>query len=193
MSASTNEQVWIAGGWSDTPTVLKPAAVDIAELFVQCERPLGKFLVQMVGDRTLAEDLLQDVFHDAVRGQQALAAAASPSAWLFGIARNHALSAVRRQRRFRRAVELLGRRRDSDAGEFEREFVAVRDLLERHLGPDDRALVLLRYLHGFDACELARMTGLSPVAVRQRLTRARRALLAAQQSSPRDPDKGEQR
>jgi DNA-directed RNA polymerase specialized sigma24 family protein len=53
---------------------------------------------------------------------------------LFGIARNHVLSAIRRRRRFRRAVELLGRRRGSDVGEFEREFVAVRDLLERHLG-----------------------------------------------------------
>jgi DNA-directed RNA polymerase specialized sigma24 family protein len=149
MSSSASQPAWITGGWRDTPTVLASASVDIDELFAQCERPLGKFLVQMVGDRALAEDLLQDVFHDALRGEQALASADSSVAWLFGIARNHALSAIRRRRRFRRTVELLGRVRVSDAG-------------ERHLDPDDRALVLLRYLHGFDAGELGRMTGLWP-------------------------------
>ena len=40
-------------------------------------------------------------------------------------------------------------------------------------------LLVLRYLHGFDARELAAITGRSPEAVRQRLSRAKRRLLAA--------------
>ncbi|MDP9222490.1 MAG: sigma-70 region 4 domain-containing protein, partial [Actinomycetota bacterium] len=58
------------------------------------------------------------------------------------------------------------------------EIVAVRDLLERHLDADERALLLLRYLHGFDANELAEIVGSTPQAVRQRLSRSRRALVA---------------
>lgn len=152
---------------------------DVEQLFVTCERAIGKFLVQMVADRALAEDLLQDVFHDAVRGRRQLAAADSPVAWLYGIARNHALDALRRRRRLHRALEALKLQRRTGGAESDYELVAVRDLLERHLSADDRALVVLRYLHGFDAGELGSITRLSAEAVRQRLSRARRALLEA--------------
>jgi RNA polymerase sigma factor (sigma-70 family) len=58
-------------------------------------------------------------------------------------------------------------------------LVALRDLLERHLEPDERALLLLRYLHGFNAAELAQIMGVTPEAVRQRLSRSRGKLIAA--------------
>jgi RNA polymerase sigma factor (sigma-70 family) len=59
-------------------------------------------------------------------------------------------------------------------------LVALLDLLERELSPELRALVLLRYVHGFQAAELAEITGLSPEAVRQRLARGCARLLAAE-------------
>jgi DNA-directed RNA polymerase specialized sigma24 family protein len=48
----------------------------------------------------LAEDLLQDSFHDALRSAAQLAEVRNPEAWLFGIARHRALRALRRRRRF---------------------------------------------------------------------------------------------
>jgi RNA polymerase sigma-70 factor (ECF subfamily) len=153
--------------------------LDIERLFVECELRIGTFLVQMVRDRALAEDILQDVFHDAIRGQARLAEAESPVAWLYGIARNRALAELRRQRRGRRAIEFLGHRLQRDNAESDTELVAVRDLLERHLTPDDRALVMLRYLHGFNAAELGDLTGRTPEAIRQRLSRARQTLVDA--------------
>jgi RNA polymerase sigma factor (sigma-70 family) len=39
------------------------------------------------------------------------------------------------------------------------------------LNPDDRALLALRYVAGFDSNELARATGLSPSGTRARLAR----------------------
>ncbi len=39
------------------------------------------------------------------------------------------------------------------------------------LDPDDRALLALRYVAGFDSNELARVTGLSPSGTRARLAR----------------------
>jgi RNA polymerase sigma-70 factor (ECF subfamily) len=132
----------------------------------------------MVRDRAVAEDLLQDTFHDAFRAREQLRGVANPEAWLFGMARNRALSSLRRGRRLQTAVSRLVRR-PAKAQEVDHEVVALRDLLERHVSPEDRALLLLRYLHGFGAAELAEMTGRSAEAVRQRLARARAKLLAA--------------
>ena len=149
----------------------------VRELFVGCERRVGRYLAQMVRDRPLAEDLLQDSFHDALRARAQLVDVRNPEAWLFGIARNRALNALRRRRRFERALTRLALRHPPQH-EAE-EMVAVRDLLDRALSSEDRALVLLRYLHDFDSNELAEMTGLSSEAVRQRLARARIRLVAA--------------
>jgi len=155
-----------------------PASERVGELFAVLERRIGRYLAQMVGDRTLAEDLLQDTFHDALRARGQLDDVRSAEAWLYGIARNRALAALRRRRRFHRALARLERGFGWSLEE-EPDVLAVRELLERTLRPDERALLVLRYLHGFDAPELAEMTGRTPDALRQQLSRARRKLLAA--------------
>jgi RNA polymerase sigma-70 factor (ECF subfamily) len=153
-------------------------ATEVAELFRRCERRLGRYLAQVVADRTLAEGLLQDTFHDAFRARHRLNDMRNPDAWLFGIARNRALRALRGRRRFQNALRRLAQfsRDDPDA---DGELLHARDLLERHLSPEDRTLLVLRYLHGFRAEELAEMAGRSPAAVRQRLSRARSKLADA--------------
>ena len=155
-----------------------PAAEQVGELFIALEGRVGRYLAQMVGDRTLAEDLLQDTFHDALRARDRLPEIRSPEAWLHGIARNRALATLRRRRRFQRALARLERGFGWTLEE-EPDVLAVRELLERALRPEERALLILRYLHGFDAPELAEMTGRTPEAVRQQLSRARRKLIAA--------------
>lgn len=150
-------------------------------LFRTHAQELGRYLVAMVRDRSLAEDLLQDTFHDALRAHERLPSIANERAWLYGIARHRALGALRRGRRFRRAVVRLGTSREV-AQNADDELVALLDLLERELPPDLRALVLLRYVHDFRAAELAELTGLSAEAVRQRLARARLQLIAKEEA-----------
>jgi RNA polymerase sigma-70 factor (ECF subfamily) len=159
----------------------------VEALFHACETRLGRFLAQMVDNRALAEDLLQDSFYEAFRCRDQLGEIESPEAWLFGIARNRALAALRRRRRFRSALDRLVER----SGPSERddlELLALRDLLQRTVDPDDRALLILRYMHGFGASELAAMTGRSPEAVRQRLSRARTRLIQAADRRSTPPD-----
>jgi DNA-directed RNA polymerase specialized sigma24 family protein len=64
--------------------------------------------------------------------------------------------------------------------EAEEALVVLLDFLEQELSPELRALVRLRYVHGFQAAELAEMTGLSPEAVRQHLARGCARLLAVE-------------
>jgi RNA polymerase sigma-70 factor (ECF subfamily) len=170
---------------------LSSASADAVEtLFHACEVRLGRFLAQMVGNRALAEDLLQDSFYEAFRCRDQLGEIASPEAWLFGIARNRALVALRRRRRFRVAFERLIQRPEPSECD-DHELLALRDLLQRELEPEDRALLILRYMHDFEATELAAMTGRSPEAIRQRLSRARARVIRARgrQSTPSDEER----
>jgi RNA polymerase sigma factor (sigma-70 family) len=154
------------------------ASEEIEQLFSSSELRLGRFLAQMVGNRALAEDLLQDTFYEAFRLRDQLDAIQNPEAWLYGIARNRALATLRRRRRLHSAFERFVQR--SDLGERDDlDLLALRDLLQRYLEPDDRALMILRYLHGFEATELASMTGRTPEAIRQRLARAKSRLIRA--------------
>ena len=157
----------------------RPADVQaVAELFERYENDLGRFLVQLVASRPLAEDLLQETFEDALRARDQLAAVDNPRAWLYAVARNRALGSFRREGRYRRALSRLVAPALGTAGESA-EVAAVRDLLERVLSQEDRALMLLRYGHGFTSRELGDMTGASAEAVRQRLSRARARVLEA--------------
>jgi RNA polymerase sigma-70 factor (ECF subfamily) len=186
VSARSEEPVAIPLRWGHSGECQSgedPAVIAAQALFARCERPIGRFLVQLVGDRSLAEDLLQDTFHDAFRARPQLLAAPNPEAWLFTIARNRALSALRRRRRSIVALARLPRPLERSEREVQ-EVVALRDLLERHLDAEERALLLLRYLHGFDANELAEMVGVTPEAVRQRLSRSRRKLISASEVQP---------
>ena len=152
----------------------------VRTLYEEHGSALLRYLHSVTGQAQLAEDLLQDTFCDALRAWDRLEGVGNERAWLYGIARHRALRALRRGRRFQRAVvRLAGARETTQEGD--EALVALLDLLERELAPELRALVLLRYVHGFQAAELAEMTGLSPDAVRQRLARARARLIAKEE------------
>ena len=110
-----------------------------------------------------------------------------------GCSGSRAIAHLRRfvdARRLRSALERFTQRPEPSERD-DLELLAVRDLLQRHLDPEDRALLILRYLHGFQATELAAMTGRTPEAVRQRLARAKSRLIraAGRQPSPSEEEK----
>src|SRR6266545_4369089 len=87
----------------------------LEELFRSHERQVGQFLAQRVSDRSLAEDLTQETFLAAARERQQLASIQNPEAWLFRVARNRALHALRTRRRALSALQRLARE-PRDAG-----------------------------------------------------------------------------
>src|SRR3989442_11811615 len=66
-------------------------------LFARHRVPLYHWLLRIVRDETLAEDLLSDVFLDVWRQAASYKGRASVSTWLLAIARHKALSARRRR------------------------------------------------------------------------------------------------
>src|SRR5690348_10232271 len=90
------------------------AEANVDELEAAFEELVGRlagrialFLAQLVRDRDLAQDLLQDTLLVAYRERMQLPEIADREAWIFAIAKNRALDAGRRRQRRGRALERL--------------------------------------------------------------------------------------
>jgi RNA polymerase sigma-70 factor (ECF subfamily) len=163
----------------DTATAIRPAALPLVTprepsseekfhaLLAECERPLYGYLVNLVHDRDLAQDCFQDTFlraHEALQRGQTVT-----RPWLFRVAHNRAIDEFRRLRRARpdsAALEETPVTFETDGALEVRRVMALLD-------PLDREVLELFVVHGYKTEEIGRIMGVSGVAVRQRLYRAR--------------------
>lgn len=153
------------------------------------EQSLGRFVAQMIRQPTIAQDVLQETFYVAWRERHRMPADRDDRRrWMYGIARNQALHALRKGRRAQRALEAIAANRPQ-ATYIENDAYAARDLLANALRPKDRSLFVLRYVHGFSAQALAELTGLRPATVRKRLARSAATVkVALEQSSTHEKE-----
>jgi RNA polymerase sigma-70 factor, ECF subfamily len=123
------------------------------------------------GDADLAQDAVQAAWPIAWRKLGSLRDPDRLRPWLVSIAANEARQVLRR-RRIQRVAEI--RALDVDPGSPDPSGrVALTDLgaALRRLGPDDRALLALRYVSEFDSVEIGRILGISASGARSRLER----------------------
>jgi RNA polymerase sigma-70 factor (ECF subfamily) len=141
------------------------------------------FLLRLSGQRDVADDLLQHSFLRLAERGPELRPDSDLRAWLFTVARNAYLSQ-------KRGVERVG---ENDALEVIRDYAAdvearlmlgdVERALEA-LRLEDRELLLLVGVEGFEPQEVARILGIDNAALRQRLARARARLLVVLERLP---------
>jgi RNA polymerase sigma factor (sigma-70 family) len=127
---------------------------------------------QMIcGDPDLAQDAAQAAWPIVWRKLGGLREVDKLRPWLVTIAANEARQLVRRRRRDR-VVAIDMADVHSDAGDPARR-AGDDELLTaiRRLPPEDRELIALRYVAGFDATEIGRSLGISASGVRSRLAR----------------------
>jgi RNA polymerase sigma-70 factor (ECF subfamily) len=92
---------------------------DVAQLGTLFERyhvPLFDFLVRMTGDRTAAEDLVQDIFMRVLKYRSTFRDAGSFETWLFRIARNARADYFRKRQSNEPLVEKNFERPDAGPG-----------------------------------------------------------------------------
>lgn len=77
---------------------MNEAVTRLEKLYVDLGPSLLAYLRRCFGDAHAAEDLLQETFLQAARHEERLSRAVWPRAWLFAIARNVAVTALRRRR-----------------------------------------------------------------------------------------------
>lgn len=151
-------------------------------------RELQVHLYRIVGSAHDAEDLLQETLLAAWRGLDGFEGRATLRGWLYRIATNHALDAVRACRRRPSGYEpfpdaLLADVADDAPGpeaRYEtREAVSLAFVAGlAHLPAQQRAVLVLRDVLGFRAAEAAGMLDMTETSVHSLLVRARRAFAA---------------
>ena len=141
------------------------------------------YLRRTYSDVRSAEDLLQDTFLQALAHTDRLERAASPRAWLFAVARNLAISALRRRRRAEPLPNgLPAPQHDGDDARLERMRRAIDRLPEIH-----REVLGLRLAEDLSYAEIAEVLGIPIGTVRSRLhnalSRLREALADGEDAS----------
>jgi RNA polymerase sigma-70 factor (ECF subfamily) len=154
---------------------------------------LHGFLVRLVGDRSVADDLMQETLIKLHEARGFYVAGADPLPWIFTIARRTAFDELRRRRRSRVRIAddviappepvadldgnpagALGSEPSSDLGDRVDGAEALA-ALEQLPAPQRQALVLTK-VEGRSQAEAAALAGTTPGAIKLRAHRAYRAL-----------------
>jgi len=149
-------------------------------LFARYRLAIYRWLLRLVDDEALADDLLSDVFLDVWRKASSFERRSSVSTWLLAIARHKALSARRR----RRDVELNNDLASTVADPADNPELVLerknREELLRHsvarLSPEHGEVIDLTYYHGKSIKEIAEIIGINEATVKSRTFYARKKL-----------------
>jgi RNA polymerase sigma-70 factor, ECF subfamily len=161
----------------------------VEDLFARYREPVFRFLRRFLRDGAAAEDLTQETFLRALKGDfrealsersesngRALGGACQPDGkergWVFQIARNLARDHTRAHARRPRTTELG----DPAAPGRDAALAMALDAALATLDEDDREVFLLKEIAGLSYAEISNACGLTPDAVRSRLHRTRLAL-----------------
>ena len=148
-------------------------------LYSQYRSRVYTFLLRMVGDVDLADDLTQDIFTKAFKALPTFGAEHRILSWLYRVANNAAIDGIRRRKRlvWLRLPSVMGTRDEPEAADPHGQ-VPEREHLHgvlRTLPPENAAALLLHALEGYSYKEIAEIQSCSMTAVRSRIARARAA------------------
>lgn len=150
------------------------AGVQLAvELFERYHEEVYGYLCGMLREPEWAEDLAQEAFLRVLQARHRLPEVRNPRAWLYRVATNVALNALRRRRRLA-WLPWLARDEACHTPDVA-EQVAGQSALESALAalqPAYRAPLLLYAQYGLSPAEVAEALGLSEAAARKRIYRA---------------------
>ena len=146
-----------------------------------------RFAYRMVGESSIAEDIVQESFLRMARNQAKNLEGESARKWLFVVARNLCVSHLRRSVRHRKvSIDVCPhiRSAEPDPGQSmcanDRSRLVAEAVSE--LPSDMREVVILREYEGMDYAQVAEVVGCAVGTVRSRLARARDRLRVSLQS-----------
>lgn len=163
--------------WSDEQELVRRAQQRDGEAFTELYRrhvdAIFRYVLLRVGDEAIAEDLTSEVF---VRALEAIAGyeerGAPFAAWLYRIANARVIDHWRQAQRAHVSL-------DAEAANILVELPAgdvmtYKQLAEalRHLTSEQQEVIILKFVEGYRAAEIARLTGRSEGAVKSLQHRA---------------------
>jgi RNA polymerase sigma-70 factor (ECF subfamily) len=152
----------------------------MARLYARHSVRVHRFVLRIIGNATIAEDIVSEVFLDVWRHAKRFKEKSRVSTWLLGIARNKSLSIARQ-----RSVEPLDEQLsaviedpsdDPETAVVKKDQSAVirKSLLE--LPAAQREIIDLVYYHQKSVAEVAQIVGVPESTVKTRMFYARRRM-----------------
>jgi RNA polymerase sigma-70 factor, ECF subfamily len=160
--------------------IAKSDRLAMQSLFARHRTPVYRWLLRFVGNETVAEDLLSDVFLDVWRQADRFEARSAVATWLLSIARFKALSA-RRRRTDAELDEVIESTVADPADNAEivlqkkHQGELLRDALTK-LSPEHREIIDLVYYHEKSVDDAAEILSIPRATVKTRMFYARKKL-----------------
>ena len=140
------------------------------------EAPIFNYILRMVGNRSLAEDLTQDVFLRVFQGLRGFSLRARFTTWLYQIAKNRVVDELRtieRRPKTLMAIEDAPRLEALDNPIELSEAIEVLWRAVESLSPDLKEALLLRDVAGLSYNEIAEALDVTLATVKWRIFKAR--------------------
>ena len=164
--SSLHESWWVLQAQSGSHEALN-------ELFRTVQEPLYRYIVSLVHEQQLAEDILQEVFIRIYRKLRWLREPRAFHAWAYQIASREAFRYLNRERRWSDQVRdeevLTAIPVEESEADFSREQIERLPQLVANLSPASRAVVVLFYLHEMSLVETAAVLDIPVGTVKSRL------------------------
>ncbi len=160
----------------DTWWVLRAQAGDreaLDKLLEAVQQPLYHYISKLVGERELAEDILQEVFMTIYRKLRWLREPELFRHWAYRIASREAFKRLKRERRWSEQVRdeavLEAIPNPPPAEEFAPELRRHLPQLVARVSPASRAVLILHYFDEMSLTEIADVLGIAQGTVKSRL------------------------
>ncbi|MCS7006922.1 MAG: sigma-70 family RNA polymerase sigma factor [Thermoleophilia bacterium] len=148
------------------------------------EQPVFNYILRLIGDRSLAEDLTQEVFLRVFQGLPGFSLRSRFTTWLFQVAKNRVLDELRALERRPRALVCLEEVPPLEVVDAPLERSETIDAVWRAveaLNPDLKMALLLRDVVGLSYAEIAETLEITLATVKWRIYKAREEVQAALQ------------
>jgi RNA polymerase sigma-70 factor (ECF subfamily) len=149
-------------------------------LYVRHHVRMFRFVMRMVRNQTIAEDVISEVFLDVWRQAGSFEGRSAVSTWLLAIARFKALSVLRRKPEEKLSDEAAAIVPDSadtpDVAVEKKDTGAILNQCMEGLSREHREVIDLVYYHDKSVEEVARIVGIPEATVKTRMFYARKKL-----------------
>jgi RNA polymerase sigma-70 factor (ECF subfamily) len=151
-------------------------------LYAQHNVRLYRFVMRLINDSSLAEDLVSEVFIDVWRGAEGFKAKSQVSTWMLAIARHKALSALRRRSDEQldedAVMAIADPADDAETTVNKRDRSVVVQHCLSQLSTQHREVLDLVYYHEKSVDEVAEIVGAPANTVKTRMFYARKRMQA---------------
>jgi RNA polymerase sigma-70 factor (ECF subfamily) len=148
------------------------------------EQPVFNYVLRLVGDRSLAEDLTQEVFLRVFQGLPSFSLRSRFTTWLFQVTKNRVLDELRARERRPRALVALEDVPPLEVVDAPLERTEAIEAVWRAVGslnPDLKMALLLRDVVGLSYTEIAETLEITLATVKWRIYKAREEVQVALQ------------